>query len=219
MNSKTKEYKSNYYQKNKDDILTKQKTYREKNPAKIREQKHKSYLKNKDTILVKQKEYNNENNDEVSERQHNWYIANKERLLEKAKKRYEENPKEIIQSNIKYAKERRKIDPIFKIIGNLRHRTNMFFHGQDKSETTSKLIGCSANELRIYFENKFYPNPKTNEIMTWNNYGFYGWHIDHIIPLSSFDLKDNNQLKKACHYTNLQPLWAKENLSKGAKIK
>jgi hypothetical protein len=52
--------------------------------------------------------------------------------------------------------------------------------------------------------------------MSWGNYG--QWHIDHIIPLSSFNLLEEQQFKIACHYTNLQPLWAKENLSKGNKI-
>ncbi len=50
--------------------------------------------------------------------------------------------------------------------------------------------------------------------MTWDNHGLYGWHIDHVVPLSSFDLTDHKQVKKACHWFNLQPLWAKENLSK-----
>lgn len=50
--------------------------------------------------------------------------------------------------------------------------------------------------------------------MTWNNYSVNGWHIDHIKPLNLFDLTDPNQLKEACHYTNLQPMWAKHNRSK-----
>jgi len=50
--------------------------------------------------------------------------------------------------------------------------------------------------------------------MSWDNYGYYGWHVDHIIPLSAFDLTDPIQFKKAMYYTNLQPLWMEENLAK-----
>jgi desulfoferrodoxin (superoxide reductase-like protein) len=54
--------------------------------------------------------------------------------------------------------------------------------------------------------------------MTWDNWTTDGWHIDHIKPLASFDLTDRKQLLEACHYTNLQPLWAKDNLIKSDKI-
>jgi hypothetical protein len=71
-------------------------------------------------------------------------------------------------------------------------------------------LGCSYQDFIIYLEQKF------TDGMSWKNYGLYGWHIDHIIPLSS--AKNEIDLEKLCHHTNLQPLWAKDNLSKGDKI-
>lgn len=65
--------------------------------------------------------------------------------------------------------------------------------------------------FKVYLESLFQPG------MVWENYGNDGWHIDHVRPLSSFDLLDPVQFSQACHYTNLQPLWAKDNLSKGNK--
>jgi len=73
-----------------------------------------------------------------------------------------------------------------------------------------KCVGCSPDELIKRLESQFHLG------MTWDNYGLYGWHIDHIKPLASFDLTDEEQFKAACHYSNLQPLWAKDNLSKGS---
>jgi len=65
-------------------------------------------------------------------------------------------------------------------------------------------------ELMAYLEALFTPG------MTWDNRGLYGWHIDHIKPLASFDLTDREQFLQACHYTNLQPLWWQDNLKKGS---
>ena len=81
---------------------------------------------------------------------------------------------------------------------------------KNKSKSTEIIIGISFDELKIYLESKFI------EGMTWSNYGFNGWHIDHIIPLSSAE--NEEEIYKLCHYTNLQPLWAEENLKKGKKI-
>lgn len=72
-------------------------------------------------------------------------------------------------------------------------------------------LGCTIEQLRAYLEEQFKPG------MTWDNWALDGWHIDHIKPLTSFDLTDREQFKKACHYTNLQPLWAEENFSKQDK--
>ena len=75
-----------------------------------------------------------------------------------------------------------------------------------------KLIGCPIEQLQKHIEEQF------EEGMTWDNWEKHGWHIDHIIPLSSFDLTNEEELKKATHYTNLQPLWCDENWTKHAKI-
>ena len=81
--------------------------------------------------------------------------------------------------------------------------------GNPKLKTTMKLIGCSIEELKQYLGKQF------TEGMSWQNYG--KWHIDHIRPCASFDLKKLNEQKKCFHYSNLQPLWAKDNLCKGAR--
>lgn len=73
-------------------------------------------------------------------------------------------------------------------------------------------LGCSIDECKIYIESLWLPG------MSWENWARDGWHIDHIIPLISFNLEDPEQVKKACHYTNLQPLWARDNILKRDKI-
>ncbi len=83
-----------------------------------------------------------------------------------------------------------------------------------KSEKTFNLIGCSPDFLRKYLESKF------QDGMTWENWGRGKgkWQIDHIMPLSKVDLSDKDELHKVCHYTNLQPLWQKDNIRKSNKL-
>jgi hypothetical protein len=149
------------------------------------------------------------------------YRLNIEVRKEKNKEYYhrtkEKNHEKILErnrlwrkNNPTYATDRKKIDPAFKLIKNIRRRLNRFvnFRYFTKRSTTIHLIGCSPQELRIFLEEKFVDN------MSWENYG--EWHIDHIIPLSS--AKTEEDLIKLCHYTNLQPLWAKDNLAKSNKL-
>lgn len=109
--------------------------------------------------------------------------------------------------------ERRKSDPVFRIKCALRSRLRLVRKGQPSS-AAFKMLGCSVEEFRSHIEGQF------RDGMTWENWGRgWGgareWHLDHIKALATFNLTDPAQVAKACHYTNLQPLWASENLSKG----
>lgn len=108
-------------------------------------------------------------------------------------------------------RERYYADLQFKLAKNLRARLNNALNDHYKAGSAVNDLGCSIEELKKYLESKFKPG------MSWDNWSKDGWHIDHIKPLASFDLSDPNQFKEACNYKNLQPLWAEENLSKGAK--
>lgn len=96
-----------------------------------------------------------------------------------------------------------------KIAHVLRSRIRTLVKGK-KGGSAVKDLGCSMEFFISYMAEKFKPG------MTWDNHG--KWHIDHIKPLSLFDLEDREQFLKACHYTNLQPLWAEENLKKSNKL-
>lgn len=112
-----------------------------------------------------------------------------------------------------HAKNRRKNDIIYKIKSNCRSRlAKLFKDGQYKFSKTFGLIGCSPQKLKLHLEKQFVGK------MSWKNYGRRGWHIDHIKPCSLFDLTNLNEQKVCFHYTNLQPLWAKDNLVKSDKF-
>ena len=109
------------------------------------------------------------------------------------------------QNNITHKRKRQ--NPEFKLIHNIRSRLRKALKRQSRDKGIYILLGCSSNDLRLYLEYKFKIG------MTWNNYG-KEWHIDHIRPLFGFDLLNKDQLKDACHYSNLQPLWIEDHLVK-----
>jgi hypothetical protein len=155
------------------------------------------YQKNKTTILEQRIDYRNNNKKLITTMQQRWRSKNKQKIL---------------ANNAKYVKQKRKKDIHFKILLNIRSRIGNAIKQNKKTQKTIVLLGCSMPELITHLEKKF------TEGMSWKNHGRKGWHIDHIIPCSSFDLTDTEQQKKCFHYTNLQPLWAEDNLRKSNKI-
>jgi hypothetical protein len=111
--------------------------------------------------------------------------------------------------NRNYDRRRLAVDPQFKIAKLTRSRLHNAVRQNFKSGSAVRDLGCSIAELKQHLERQFQPG------MTWENYG--EWHIDHKRPLASFDLTDREQFLQAVHYSNLQPLWASENCSKGAR--
>lgn len=210
---KISELQKEWYKKNQEQIIEKQKKYRQNNLEKIRAKDHERC-----------KKYRENNKEKLRELNKNYRQDNKEKLLEYRKEYYKKNHKKIRERQNKYKqkpevkrcrnkRERQlyKIDVNYKITKNLRSRLWQVIKSKNKSAPTLELLGCTIEFLKEHLESQF------QEGMSWDNYGVEGWHIDHIRPCVSFDLTDPEQQKQCFHYTNLQPLWASENLSKGAK--
>ena len=165
-----------------------------------------------------QKEYYLKNKEAVSLRGKINYRKNKEEYKKAHKRWYENNREKRLKTSARYERKKYREDINYKIAFNLRRRLNAALSGKDKGISAVRNLGISIKELKIYLAERFYRHPLTGEKMMWNNYGYRGWHIDHKIPCSSFNLTDVEQQKKCFHYTNLQPLWALDNRQKGAKI-
>ena len=97
----------------------------------------------------------------------------------------------------------------YRIADGIRSRIRQAIKNYKKRYKTEKLIGCTFEYFKEHIAKQFKPG------MSWDNHAFDTWHIDHIIPVSHFDLSNPEEQKKAFHYTNCQPLWAKDNLKKG----
>jgi len=197
------------------------KRYKKKNPDKLRAQKRKSYKKNPDRHLAATIKWRANNPEKYMATKKEWVKRNRNKVKAYRKKHYEKHKEKTApllaaykKSHPEIARRRRKermaSDPTYSLIIKLRKRVAKVLKGKSKSTSTLELLGCSAEEYRQHLESQFTPG------MTWGNHAFDGWHIDHIRPLSSFDLTDPAQQREAFHYTNCQPLWAKDNLEKGA---
>jgi hypothetical protein len=133
--------------------------------------------------------------------------SNKEKFLESQKRYYNNNKEKVIKRIVEYQKNKIKEDNLFKLKKTIQRTIRRYI--KNKKFTTTEIIGCDYESFKIYFESLF------TEGMSWDKLG-YEIHIDHIIPLSSAKTEDD--LYKLNHYTNLQPLWTKDNLIKGSKL-
>lgn len=158
---------------------------------------------NKNKIAEYMRSYKKEHAEKIALQRACYRLKNKDKT-----KQYKINNRNKIRD---WERRRRKEKPEIRILQSLRTRLRIALKGNQKSNTTLKLVGCSPQQLKTCLESKFKPN------MNWSNYG--EWHIDHIKPCVNFDLTDSEQQKICFHYSNLQPLWAIENLSKGRKEK
>lgn len=142
----------------------------------------------------------------------------KEKTRQRAVKRDEENRAaykskfRLTHPNYKndWRNRRRKTDPAFLARCRITSRMHAALRGNPKSDRTLNLLGCTPEELRRHIESLFLAG------MTWENRHL--WHIDHIRPCASFDLTDPDQQRCCFHFSNLQPLWAKDNLLKRDKL-
>ncbi len=123
---------------------------------------------------------------------------------------YTKNRSRINKRKREWSHKKRRTDALYKIEANLRSRTSAAFKrlSLNKPAKTKILLGASYQIIKEHIEKQFKDN------MTWGNYG--EWHIDHKMPLAL--AKDTQELVVFCHYSNLQPLWSTENISKGSKI-
>ena len=138
----------------------------------------------------------------------------KDVLYENWKIYSQKNKDKIYKTKKIWYDRKRKTDINFKLRITLRTRINDAVNAQrtNKLKRTEDLLGCSIDDFKNHIQNLF------KEGMTWENHGIYGWHIDHIIPCSSFDLSKEEDQKKCFHFTNMQPLWWIDNLIKKDKI-
>jgi hypothetical protein len=194
--------------------------WREKNDE-CRAYERKRYRENKAVIRARHRDYVNRNRERVLAWRHSYLRSARGRALKQASDRrcaarvaayksaWARRNRDKITTHLRI---RRQTDLPYAIACGLRSRINQALRKYPHvrlSASMMRLLGCTANELLQHLESRFLPG------MSRENRKL--WHIDHIRPLASFDLTDPEQQRIACHYTNLQPLWARDNFRKGKR--
>lgn len=156
-----------------------------------------------------------ESNDRINARRREIWATDehsRNTQLATAKKWRKTNPEKASESVYKSLCKRFENDPFFKFVHRLRSRTSGFIKSKKISKNNKfiKYLGCDLETFKKHIESQF------RDGMNWENHSVDGWHLDHIIPISKAETEED--LYRLCHYTNLQPLWAEDNLRKSNKI-
>ena len=205
---KISEQRSVYYQYNSDKIKSGKKKYYSDNKEGISEKGKKYYASNKDYISNRNKKYYLNNKEKCTVTRREYYSNNRRRLCSE-KREYSSNNREKLN---KYFSERYKNDLNFRCESLLRRRLTRSLKNAKvkKHSNTMDLLGCDMIHFIAHIESQFI------EGMSWNKFGRDGIHLDHIRPCVSFDLTDPEQQKECFNWRNVQPLWARDNHSKGS---
>ena len=183
---------------NKTEALEKQRIYREKNRESINEKQKEGYKLNPEKYRKWSRDYGRKNREKINLRkkaQFDEKTPEEKRIL-----------KERLRAREKAYRLRKKSDPEFKIARSLRAKLRKAI--KFKRESAKKLLGCSIQDFIIHLESTW------QEGMTWENYGLYGWHIDHIKPVNTFNLENLEERVLCFHFSNMRALWAGDNLSR-----
>ena len=201
-----KKYSKEYYNNNKKSLIEKQLKYIHSNHNKVLEHKKEHYKTYKEKILKEKKEFYVKNRNSILEKRKDYRKDNYDKICEYKKTYFQKNKNKFNE----YYKLKYKNDNLYKIGKIIRRRVFDYVTlNYEKEIKTFDIVGCSSEFLKEYLEQKF------TEGMSWDLMGQH-IHIDHIVPLSSANTEE--EIYKLCHYTNLQPLWAEDNLKKGSKI-
>lgn len=156
------------------------------------------------------KRYREKNRKAIAEKGRRWHHGNPEAAREK-QRLYRLNYREHVREHARrYVSNRLRLDPVFRFLHYARKRMREALKNIFKHKPTIILMG-GLEETRAHLEKQFRPG------MSWENYGPV-WHVDHIKPCASFDLNNPEQQAACFHYSNLQPLFAAENLQKGDRV-
>jgi hypothetical protein len=199
--SKKLEYQKKYYEENIDLIFEYRKNYLKENSDKINQKKREKYELSPDKIKESSKKYYHKNKDEINRKRKGSKVS---------LQYYHENKEDLLEKTYKFRKEKMSSDPFYKLKHQIRNLIRGAFKRKftSKSKKTIEILGCSFEEFKLCLESKF------DENMNWENYGSY-WHIDHIKPISL--AKDEREVYDLNHYSNFQPLFWLDNLTKSDK--